>query len=44
MKHGSVAHGYFEGKSNHQVLENQALVRLKLPVFGDVLQAKFHPN
>src|SRR5262249_9346008 len=42
-KHGSVAHGYFEGKSNYWVPENQALVRLKLPVFSDVLQAKFHP-
>ena len=41
-KRGSVAHGYFEGKSNHWVPENQALVRLKLPMFSDVLQAKFH--
>ena len=43
-KCGSVAHGYFGGKSKHRVLENQALARLKLPVSSDVLQAKFHPN
>lgn len=44
MERGSVAHEYFEEKSNHRGLENQALVRLKLPVFSDVLQAKFHPT
>ena len=41
---GSVVHGYFVGKSNRWILENQALIRLKLPAFSDVFQAKFHPT
>jgi len=44
MQRGSVVHGYFGGKSNYWALENQALIRLKLPAFSDVLQAKFHPT
>jgi hypothetical protein len=27
-----------------RILENQALVSLKLPAFSDVLQVKFHPT
>ena len=40
---GSVVHGYFGGKIQSLGPGKQALVRLKLPVFSNVLQAKFHP-
>jgi hypothetical protein len=40
---GSVAHEYFGGKIHALGPGKQALVRLKLPVFRNVRQAKFHP-
>ena len=39
---GSVVHGYFGGGIQSLGPGKQALVRLKLPVFSNVLQAKFH--